>query len=67
MHSRFGRAAGIAGLTTGIVSIASVVHVGLTGEFSPLVVAASLLTIVWLIVVGRGLLRPLRSVEMGDR
>jgi hypothetical protein len=57
LRSTFGRAVGIVGVATGLLSIASSALIVLTGQFSPLVVAASLLTIAWLLLVGRGLVR----------
>ena len=57
LRGGFGRAAGIAGVTTGVVGIASVAQTVLTGEVSPLAIAATLLTIAWLVLVGSGLLR----------
>ena len=44
-------------MTTGSVGIASVAETALTGEVSPLAIATSLLTIAWLVLVGRGLVR----------
>ena len=51
------RATAIVGIATGALGIASVVETALTGSFAVLVVLASLLTIVWLVMVGWGLLR----------
>jgi hypothetical protein len=53
----FGRAPGIAGVLTGLLGIASVLHTALTGEISPLAIATTILTIAWLILVGRYLWR----------
>jgi hypothetical protein len=53
----FGRTAALAGVTTGVVGIASVLETAVTGAVSPLAIAASLLTIAWLVLVGRSLLR----------
>jgi hypothetical protein len=57
LRGSLGRASGIGGVATGAVGIASVVHTALTGELSPLAIAATMLTIAWLVLVGRGLLR----------
>jgi hypothetical protein len=57
LRAPFGRAAGPAGIATGLVGIASVGHTVLTGELSPLAIGASVLTIAWLVLVGRGLLK----------
>lgn len=57
LRDSFGRVAGIAGVATGVVGIASVAQTALTGELSPLAIAASLLTIVWLGLAGRGLVQ----------
>ncbi len=54
---RFGRAPALAGVATGIAGVASVVETAVTGTVSPLAIGASLLTIAWLVLVGRGLLR----------
>ena len=51
------RATAIVGVATGTLGIASVAETAMTGSFPVLVVAASLLTIAWLILVGWGLLR----------
>ena len=53
----FGRAPALAGVATGIAGVASVVETAVTGLLSPLAIGASLLTIAWLVLVGRGLLR----------
>ena len=50
-------ATAIIGVLTGALGIASVVETALTGRFAILVVGASLLTIVWLVLVAWGLLR----------
>jgi len=39
------------------VGIASVGHTVVSGEISPLAIGASVLTIAWLVLVGRGLLK----------
>lgn len=52
-------------IATGVVSLASVIEAVVTGTFPVLVVAASLLTIVWLVMVGRGLMR-LHGTALGD-
>jgi hypothetical protein len=57
LRGAFGRATAIVGVATGIVSIASVIETMVTGAFPMLVVGASLLTIVWIVMVGRALLR----------
>lgn len=57
LRSSFGRVTAIVGVATGLVSIASVAETILTGEFPVLVVGASLMTIIWLILTGYGLLR----------
>ncbi len=57
LRGALGRAPGIAGIATGLVGMASVAQTAVTGEVSPLAIAASLLTIVWLVLVGRGLVR----------
>jgi hypothetical protein len=51
-----GRATGVVGVATGLLGIASTIHVVLSGSFSPLLVVVSLLTILWLLMVGRDLL-----------
>ncbi len=56
LRGGFGRATGIVGVATGALGIVSVVEAALTGTFPVLVVGASLLTIVWLVLVGRRLL-----------
>ncbi len=56
LRGGFGRATGAVGVVTGVLSVASVVETALTGTFPVLVVGASLLTIVWLVLVGRRLL-----------
>jgi hypothetical protein len=53
----FGRAPALVGVATGILGVASVVETALTGAVSPLAISGSLLTIAWLVLVGRGLLR----------
>lgn len=45
------------GVLTGALGIASVIQTAVTGSFAFLVVIASLLTIVWLVMIGWGLLR----------
>lgn len=57
LRSSFGRTTASVGVATGLVSIASVAETILTGAFPVLVVVASLLTIIWLILTGYGLLR----------
>jgi hypothetical protein len=56
LRASFGRAAGLAGIATGVVGVASVAHTVMTGELSPLAIGASVLTIAWLVLAGRGLL-----------
>lgn len=56
LRGGFGRATGIVGVATGALGIASVVETALSGTFPILVVGASLLTIVWLVLLGRRLL-----------
>jgi hypothetical protein len=53
----FGRAPALAGVATGIAGVASVVETAVTGTVSPLAIAASVLTIAWLALVGIALLR----------
>jgi hypothetical protein len=57
LRGAFGRAPGILGVATGLVGIASVADTVLTGQVSPLAIATSLLTIAWLVLVGRGLVQ----------
>jgi hypothetical protein len=59
------RATAIIGVLTGALGIASVVETALTGSFAVLVVLASLLTIVWLVLIGWGLLRSRWAVNLG--
>lgn len=61
------RAAAIVGVLTGALGIASVAETALTGSFSVLVVLASLLTIVWLVTIGVGLLRSRWAVGHDER
>jgi len=61
-----GRATGIVGVATGLLGIASTIHVVLSGSFSPLLVVVSLLTILWLIMVGRDLLLTRWSSNRSD-
>ncbi len=63
LRGTFGRATGAVGVATGVVGIASVAQTALTGEVSPLAIAATLLTIAWLVLVGRGLLRSRSSPD----
>lgn len=71
LRSGTARATAILGVVTGVLGIASVVETALTGSFAVLVVLASLLTIVWLVLVGWGLLRSRWAVDespaYGDR
>jgi hypothetical protein len=62
LRGTFGRASGAVGVTTGVAGIASVAQTALTGEVSPLAIATSMLTIAWLVLIGRGLLRAQPSV-----
>jgi hypothetical protein len=57
LRSGTARATAIIGALTGALGIASVIQTAVTGSFAILVVIASLLTIVWLIMIGWGLLR----------
>jgi len=57
LRGALGRTPAIMGVATGLVGIASVAHTALTGEVSPLAIAASQLTIGWLVLVGRDLVR----------
>lgn len=57
LQGAFGRAPGGAGVATGLVGVGSVAHTAVTGMVSPLAIAASVLTIVWLVLVSRGLSR----------
>lgn len=57
LRSGTARMTAIVGVATGALGIASVVETMVTGRFPVLVVLASLLTIVWLVLVGWGLLR----------
>ena len=67
LRSGAARTTAIIGVMTGMLGIASVVETALTGSFSVLVVLASLLTIVWLVLVGWGLLRSRWAVsDRGD-
>jgi hypothetical protein len=52
-----GRPAALVGVATGLLSVGSVVETAISGTFPVLVVVTSLLTIVWLVLVGLGLLR----------
>jgi hypothetical protein len=52
-----GRPAALVGVVTGLLSVGSVVETAISGTFPVLVVVTSLLTIVWLVLVGLGLLR----------
>lgn len=56
LRARFGRWTALVGVATGAFGIASVGETFLTGSFPVLVVVASLLTIVWLVMVGGRLL-----------
>ena len=68
LRGPFGRAAGLVGVATGIAGVASVVETAASGAVSPLAIAASLLTVAWLVLVGRGLLRlPGRTARRRDR
>ena len=67
VRGAFGRATGTLGVTTGLVGIASVAHTALTGELSPLAIAASVLTIAWLVLIGVSLSRPRRSSDRAKR
>lgn len=58
LRSTMGRITAWVGIATGALGIASVVESMVTGDFPVLVVLASLLTIVWLVLVGIALLRP---------
>jgi hypothetical protein len=57
LRGGFGRAPALVGMATGVLGIASVAETTVTGAVSPLAIATSLLTIAWLLLVGRGLLR----------
>lgn len=57
LRGGFGRAAAVVGVATGVLGIASVIHTAVTGAVSFLAIGTSLLTIGWLVLVGRGLLR----------
>jgi hypothetical protein len=52
-----GRASAWLAVTTGVVGIASVAHTAVTGTMSPLAIAATLLTIGWLLATGAAMLR----------
>jgi len=56
-RSGLGRAPALAGMATGALGIASVAETALTGSVSLLAIGATLLTIAWLGLVGRALLR----------
>lgn len=58
LRSGTGRVTAWVGVATGALGIASVGETIVTGSFPALVVAASLLTIVWLVLVGVALVRP---------
>jgi len=62
-----GRATAIVGVTTGVLGIVSVAETMVTGTFPVVVVGASLLTIVWLVLVGRALLRSRWSLDGATR
>jgi hypothetical protein len=57
LRSGTARATAIIGVLTGALGIASVIQTAVTGSFAFLVVIASLLTIVWLVMIGWALLR----------
>ena len=57
LRGGFGRATAIVGVIIGALSIASIFETMVTGAFPVLVVGTSLLTIVWLVLVGRDLIR----------
>jgi hypothetical protein len=63
----FGRAAALTGIATGSIGIASVVETALSGAVIALAIAASILTIAWLVLVGLGLLRAARAPAVGAR
>jgi hypothetical protein len=56
LRGGFGHAPALVGVATGGLGIASVAQTAVTGTISPLAIAASLLTIAWLVLVGRSLL-----------
>ncbi len=66
LRTRTARATALVGVVTGALGIASVVETVLTGSFPVLVVLASLLTIVWLVLVGLGLLRSRWAVDQSS-
>ncbi len=55
LRAGFGRAPALAGIATGAMGSASVIHTVVSGELSPLAIGTSLLTIAWLVLVGRNL------------
>ena len=57
LRGGFGPAPALVGVTSEVLGIASVMETAVTGRFPILVVGASLLTIMWLVLVGRGLIR----------
>jgi hypothetical protein len=57
LRAGLGRTTALVGIATGAMSIASVVESSVTGAFPVLVVGTSLLTIVWFVLTGLGLLR----------
>ncbi len=67
LRGRFARATAIVGVTAGVVGIASVVETTVTRTFPILVVGASLLTIVWLVLVGRNLVQSRWSLDGATR
>ena len=73
LRGTFGRMPAVLAVTTGLAGIASVAETALSGEISLLAIATSLLTIAWLILVGRGLLlmapviRPPRTARIPRR
>jgi hypothetical protein len=57
LRASAGRTAGVLGVATGAAGITSVAHTIVTGEVSPLAIAATLFTIAWLVATGRLMLR----------
>jgi hypothetical protein len=57
-----GRTSAVTGIATGFAGILSVAHTAITGALSPLAIAATLLTMAWLVATGLAMLRPERPI-----